>query len=95
MACDFLQRWTSLAQVKKCRDQTIRTLYTQHQVRKSELIETRLAVVGNSIPLVEDAAIVETSAFKVRSLSRQIACLNEDRALIRVCEVLFLPYFHT
>jgi len=78
MACDFLQRWTSLAQVKKCRDQTIRTFYTQHQVRKSELIDVRLTLIRNSVPLVEDAAIVETSALKVRSLSRQIACLNED-----------------
>jgi transposase len=78
MACDFLQRWTSLAQVKKCRNQTIRQFYTQHQVRKSEQIEARLALIRDSIPLVEDAAIVETSALKVKSLSRQIACLNED-----------------
>ena len=78
MACDFLQRWTSLAQVKKCRDQTIRQFYTQHQVRKSEQIEARLALIRHSIPLVEDAAIVETSALKVRSLSRQITGLNED-----------------
>ncbi len=78
MACCFLQRWTSLAQIKKCRDQTIRTFYSQHQVRKAELIEARLAFIRESIPLVEDPAIVETSALKVRSLTRQIACLNED-----------------
>lgn len=78
MACDFLQRWTSLAEIKKGRNQTIRTFYTQHQVRKSELIDARLTLIRNSVPLVEDAAIVETSALKVRSLTRQIACLNED-----------------
>jgi len=78
MACDFLQRWTSLAQVKKCRNRTIRQFYIQHQVRKSEQIEARLALIRDSIPLVEDAAIVETSALKVKSLSRQIVCLNED-----------------
>lgn len=78
MACDFLQRWTSLDRIKKCRDQTIRTFYTQHQVRKVELIEARLACIRESIPLVSDPAIVETSALKVRSLTRQIVCLNED-----------------
>jgi transposase len=78
MACDFLQRWTSLGQIKKCRDHTIEEFYTQHQVRNSKKIEARLALIRASVPLVEDAAIVETSALKVKSLRRQIAGLNED-----------------
>ena len=78
MACDFLQRWTSLAAIKKCRDHTIEAFYTQHQVRSRTKIEARIALIRESVPLVEDVAIVETSALKVKSLSRQIACLNED-----------------
>jgi len=78
MACDFLQRWTSLPQIKKCRNQTLQEFYTQHQVRNTQKIEARLELIRNSIPLVEDEAIVETSILKVKSLSRQIACLNED-----------------
>ena len=78
MACDFLQRWTSLSQIKKCRDHTIQEFYTQHQVRNRHTIEARLTLIRTSVPLVEDAAIVETSALKVKALSRQIACLNED-----------------
>ena len=78
MACDFLQRWTSLGAIKKCRDHTLETFYTQHQVRNRTKIEARIALIRESVPLVEDAAIVETSVLKVRSLSRQIACLNED-----------------
>ena len=78
MACDFLQRWTSLAAIKKCRDHTIEAFYTPHQVRSRTKIEARIARIRASVPLVEDAAIVETSALKVKSLSRQIACLNED-----------------
>ena len=78
MACDFLQRWTSLGAIKKCRDHTIQEFYTQHQVRDRTKIEARIALVRDSVPLVEDAAIVETSALKAKSLSRQIACLNED-----------------
>ena len=78
MACDFLQRWPSLSQIKKCRNQTIRDFYTHHQVRDRKKIEDRLAFIRDTVPLVEDPAIVETSVLKVRSLSRQIACLNED-----------------
>lgn len=78
MACAFLQRWPSLAAIKKCRNHTIRQFYTQHQVRTPALIDTRLARIRDSIPLVEDGAIVETSMLKVKALSRQIACLNED-----------------
>ena len=78
MACDFLQRWTSLPQIKKCRNHTIQEFYTQHHIRDQKKIEARLDLIRNSIPLVEDAAIAETSILKVKSLSRQIACLNED-----------------
>ncbi|MFH1741234.1 MAG: IS110 family transposase [bacterium] len=78
MACDFLQRWTALTQIKKCRKHTIQEFYTNHHIRDQKKIETRLDLIRNSIPLVEDQAIVETSILKVKSLSRQIACLNED-----------------
>jgi transposase len=78
MACDFLQRWPSLGAIKKCRDHTLEQFYIQHQVRNRAQIATRIALIRESVPLLEDAAIVETSALKVKSLSRQIACLNED-----------------
>ncbi len=78
MACDFLQRWTSLEQIKKCRDHTLETFYRQHHVRSSQRIQARIGLIRNSVALVEDPAIVETSALKVKSLSRQMACLNED-----------------
>lgn len=78
MACDFLQRWPSLGAIKKCRDHTLEAFYTQHQVRSRMKIDARIALIRASVPLVEDAAIVETSVLKVKSLSRQIACLNED-----------------
>ncbi len=78
MACDFLQRWTSLPELKRCRDQTLRTFYQQHHVRGAERIDARITRMRNSVSLVEDVAIVETSSLKVRSLIRQIACLNAD-----------------
>ncbi|NKB72773.1 MAG: transposase [Candidatus Latescibacteria bacterium] len=78
MACAFLQRWSSLRALKKSRAQTIRTFYTQHQNRRGTYIEHRLALIRASVPLVEDAAIVEVSALKVKSLSRQVAGLNVD-----------------
>jgi len=78
MACDFLQRWTSLGAIKKCRNATIQAFYTQHQVRDANLIEARLALIRHSVSLVEDPAIIDTSILKVNTLRRQIACLNED-----------------
>lgn len=78
MACDFLQRWPTLGALKKCRRRTVEVFYTQHQVRKHTTIEARWTLIRHSVALVEDAAIVETSALKVKALSRQIACLNED-----------------
>ena len=57
MACDFLLRWTCLSQVKRCRDHTIKEFYTQHHIRNRRKIETRLELIRNSVPLVEDKAI--------------------------------------
>jgi len=78
MAADFLKRWTSLGAIKKCRAATIQKFYTQHQVRDAHLCEARLALIRDSLPLVEDPAIVEASILKAQALSRQIVCLNED-----------------
>lgn len=80
MAGDFLQRWPSLGAMKKGLPAALRKFYTRHQVRNASLIEARLALVRTSVPLVEDAAIVETSVLKVKALSRQMACINEDLA---------------
>ena len=72
LACEFLQRWITLPQLKRCRDKTIADLYKKHHVRKQKIIDTRLDLIHKSVPLVEDPAIVETSVLKVQSLVRQI-----------------------
>jgi transposase len=78
LACDFLQQWTCLPQIKRCHNQTIRTFYKQHHVRDQKKIDARIDLIRNGLPLVEDPAIVETSRLKVKSLTRQIACINQD-----------------
>ncbi|MDA0304475.1 MAG: IS110 family transposase [Bacteroidetes bacterium] len=78
LACEFLQRWTTLPQLKRCRDKTIEDLYKKHHVRTQKTIDARLDLIHKSVPLVEDPAIVETSVLKVQSLVRQIVCINED-----------------
>jgi transposase len=78
MACQFLLQWPSLGHLKQADTQTIRHFYAQHHVRSEKLINTRLNAIANSVPLVEDAAIVDTAILKVKSLCRQILALNQD-----------------
>ena len=92
MACDFLRRWPTLPQVKRCREQTLRDFYTTHQVRSQKLIDARLADIASSRPGVTDEAIVEPCVLKVQALVGQIVGLN---ATINTYDRLIADLFDT
>jgi hypothetical protein len=57
-ACDFLMQWPTLAAVQKVRPATLRKFYYSHRCRRRELIDERIAQVGQARPLTEDPAIM-------------------------------------
>ncbi len=68
MACAFLQKWPSLQQLNKARQETIRRFYYAHNARRGGVIEKRLALIAQAVPLTNDAALIESSIVTVQAL---------------------------
>ena len=69
MACAFLQKWSSLQQLKKARPKTIRRFYYAHNARRGDVIEKRLALIAQAMPLSNDPALIESSIITVQALT--------------------------
>lgn len=75
IACNFLQRWTSLESLKRARALTIRNFYTKHGCRQMQVIEKRLKAIKLAKPLTVDTVIVKTSTMEVLMLTDQLITL--------------------
>lgn len=76
MACDFLLKWSTLAELKKADAQTIRKFYYGHHSRRGDLIERRLELIKKTSPLTTDKAINETSSIDAKMLANQLHRLS-------------------
>jgi transposase len=61
LACDFLQRWPSLQQIKKVKAEQLRKFFWKHNCRKNQLIEKRITEIHNAVPLTKDVATISAS----------------------------------
>ncbi len=75
LACAFLRRWPSLAQLQRARPATVRHFYTAGGCRRDTLIAKRLAEIACAVPLTRDAAVIEPGARFVTLLAQQLAAL--------------------
>ncbi|MGH9961589.1 MAG: IS110 family transposase, partial [Pyrinomonadaceae bacterium] len=71
-ACDFLQRWPTLAKVQQVAPTKLRQFYTAHGCRKAELIEKRLQEIKLAQPLTRDLAVITASVVMVQATTSQL-----------------------
>ncbi len=76
LACDFLDRWPTLAGLQRARANTVRTFYRAHNCRSEALITDRLAAITTALPLTTDAAIIDPSALYAQTLAHQLRTLH-------------------
>ena len=69
MACAFLQKWPSLQQLKKARPDTLRRFYYAQNARRGDVIEKRLSLIRQAIPLTQDRALIESAIITVQALT--------------------------
>jgi len=69
LACAFLQKWSSLQQLKKARPETIRRFYYAQNARRGDVIEKRLALIAQAVALTNDPALIESSIITVQALT--------------------------
>lgn len=85
--CDFLSRWPSLECLHKVRASTLQRFFYAHNVRKSSVIEARIASIRCAIPLTEDRGVMhanqivlETQLLQLQVLLNSIKRLDADIA---------------
>jgi len=73
-ACDFLERWPTLAAIQKARPCDIRTFYRRH-THGGEWIEAKLQQIRLAVTLLGDEAIISAAILMVRSEVAQLRAL--------------------
>ena len=71
-ACDFLQRWPTLAKVRQATDTELLQFYSTHGCRKAALIEQRLRQIETAQPLTTDGAVITASMAMVQATIAQL-----------------------
>lgn len=82
LARAFLRRFPELADVKKCRPDTLKKFYHEHHVRSEPCIEQRLALVPCARALHTDRALIEPAKLEVALLLDQLEVLARHLAQI-------------
>ena len=80
MALDFLDHWPRLTDLQRAKDITLKNFHHRHNVRRPELIQSRIDRRRSARLLTRDAAIVEVSVRVVRMLVAELRILNEHIA---------------
>jgi transposase len=80
LVLELLQRWPSLAQLKRPHPKTLRNFFARHAVRNDERQTEWINAIRSATPLTNDPALVEPYALLVQALVRQIIDLNTSIA---------------
>jgi transposase len=71
-ACDFLQRWPTLAKVRQTTATKLRQFYVAHGCRKAAVIDERLQQIETAQPLTTDGAVITASVAMVQAVINQL-----------------------
>lgn len=72
LACDFLLRWPALDALKGVRRVTLEKFFRAHHSARPGKLEERIAAIRESLPLVTDAAVINSSVLMVKALAAQM-----------------------
>lgn len=90
LACDFLLRWPALDALKGVRRVTLEQFFRAHHSARPGKLEARIGAIRESIPLVTDAAVINSSVLMVKALASQmkttLAAIKEfDAEIAALC----------
>jgi transposase len=77
LACKFLLKWPSLAELQRAKPSKVRAFYQAHRCRRKDVIEARLELIRQAQPLCTDAAVVESGCRWACSLAQQLLQLQQ------------------
>jgi transposase len=77
MFCDFLNRWPTLAHVRRARTATLESFFHSHNCRREYLVSGRIKSIRSATPLTEDEAVIRPARMMVETLVAQLRVLLE------------------
>lgn len=91
LVCDFLERWKTLEEIKSEDPSVVISFLKQHGSRSPKLNQRRLDEIAIAVPLVTDAAIINSSKAIIASLVLQMRAVMEsislfDKEIATLCE---------
>jgi transposase len=66
--CDFIERWPTLLQVKRARRATLQNFFHQHNMRRAQVLDMRLASIKAAHALTTDAAVITPHRLQAQAL---------------------------
>ena len=82
LALAFLRKWTTLQSLKRARPETIRKFYYTHRCVRQGVVDRRLALIAEAVPLSQDEALLTTEPLLMLGLLDQIESLQRSIAQI-------------
>jgi len=75
LACRFLLRWNSLADLQRETPEAIAAFYRERHCHHPQLIATRLEAIRQATPLVTDSALIRSGQLLVETLATELLAL--------------------
>ena len=72
LATDFLLKWPTLQKVMKVTTAKLMQFYYVHGSRSEQLIERRLQLIEQAVPLTDEPALLETFTLRVQLICREL-----------------------
>jgi transposase len=90
IVCDFLSKWPTLQAVKRAKLPTLSKFFRTHNSNRPETLERRIKSIKESLPLVTDQAVVNSSALLAAAYATQMKVMIEaikefDRQIEQLC----------
>jgi transposase len=76
--CDFIQRWSSLEQVRRARRTTLEKFFREHNMNRKALLERRIGAIKSAMSLTDDAAVIVPYRMQALTLVTQLTVMLES-----------------
>lgn len=76
--CAFLMKWPDFEKLSLARPDTVRSFYYKHNSRNEQKIGERLELIRESLPLCDDAAVIDAGRMQAEAIVGEIRLLNKQ-----------------
>jgi len=70
--CDFITRWPTLLQAKRARSSTMRRFFHTHNMRRENVLESRLVAIKEAMSFTDDEAVIVPFRLKAQIHTEQL-----------------------